>query len=269
MEALSVLAVVGIIIFTIINLIIYHKVFTVTYFNLSKGCFTELFYAWIAAMFEVGLIVLLGRTVLSGLLKVLGFAGKLLLIVSAIALAVFIVSKIVQIIKGKSDTEETGKKDVDFVPGNQETDEGKESEGTELHSESETVAEDVKIEETENVYDIGLAEAKDFVESSAKTLKGISGEKADAIRNRLESEGAKVIMKLSQDSKTVTDKKDNVQMVACSSCGKMISENAKFCNFCGRKTADINTNVCVKCGNPLPLNANFCHFCGEKIRKDS
>ena len=174
-----------------------------------------------------------------------------------------------QIIKGKSDTEETGKKDVDFVPGNQETDEGKESEGTELHSESETVAEDVKIEETENVYDIGLAEAKDFVESSAKTLKGISGEKADAIRNRLESEGAKVIMKLSQDSKTVTDKKDNIQMVACSSCGKMISENAKFCNFCGRKTADIKTNVCVKCGNPLPLNANFCHFCGEKIRKDS
>lgn len=269
MEALSVLAVIGILIFTVINLIIYHKVFTVTYFNLSKGCFTELFYAWIVAMFEVGLIVLLGRTVLSGLLKVLGFAGKLLLIVLAIALAVFVVSKIVQIIKGKSDTEETGKKDVDFVPGNQETDEGKESEGTELHSESETVAEDVKIEETENVYDIGLAEAKDFVESSAKTLKGISGEKADAIRNRLESEGAKVIMKLSQDSKTVTDKKDNIQMVACSSCGKMISENAKFCNFCGKKTAGINTNVCVKCGNPLPLNANFCHFCGEKIRKDS
>ena len=291
MEALSVLAVIGILIFTVINLIIYHKVFTVTYFNLSKGCFTELFYAWIAAMFEVGLIVLLGRTVLSGLLKVLGFAGKLLLIVLAIALAVFVVSKIVQIIKGKSDTEETGKKDVDFVPGNQETDEGKESEGTELHSESETVAEDVKIEETENVYDIelteagdnkvkvirvvrdmtglGLAEAKDFVESSAKTLKGISGEKADAIRNRLESEGAKVIMRLSQDSKTVTDKKDNIQMVACSSCGKMISENAKFCNFCGKKTAGINTNVCVKCGNPLPLNANFCHLCGEKIRKDS
>ena len=124
-------------------------------------------------MFEVGLIVLLGRTVLSGLLKVLGFAGKLLLIVLAIALAVFAVSKIVQIIKGKSDTEETRKKDVDFVPGNQETDEGKESEGTELHSESETVAEDVKIEETENVYDIGLAEEKDFVESSAKTLKGM------------------------------------------------------------------------------------------------
>ena len=109
MEALSVLAVIGILIFTVINLIIYHKVFTVTYFNLSKGCFTELFYAWIVAMFEVGLIVLLGRTVLSGLLKVLGFAGKLLLIVLAIALAVFVVSKIVQIIKGKSDTEETKK----------------------------------------------------------------------------------------------------------------------------------------------------------------
>ena len=117
MEALSVLAVIGILIFTVINLIIYHKVFTVTYFNLSKGCFTELFYAWIVAMFEVGLIVLLGRTVLSGLLKVLGFAGKLLLIVLAIALAVFVVSKIVQIIKGKSDTEETGKQDVDFVAG--------------------------------------------------------------------------------------------------------------------------------------------------------
>ena len=43
MEALSVLAVIGILIFTVINLIIYHKVFTVTYFNLSKGCFTELF----------------------------------------------------------------------------------------------------------------------------------------------------------------------------------------------------------------------------------
>lgn len=287
-EMLSVLGVIGIIIFMIINLVIYHKVFTVKYFNLGRGCFTELFFAWLVAMFEVGLIVLLGKTVLGGLVKVLGFAGKLFLIVLAISLAVFVISKIVQIIKGMP-ADETDKTNTDFVPNNQEMDEEKESEDMPL--EVEEAASDIEMEEAEEALDIkvteigpnkvkvikvirettglGLAEAKDFVESSAKTLKRVPREKADNIKAKLEAEGAKVILKLPQELKAVPGKQHNVHMVACTNCGKMIKEDAKFCNFCGSKITPMDTAVCANCGNPITLNANFCHYCGEKIRKDN
>lgn len=289
MEVLSMLAVIGIIIFTVINLIIYHKIFTVTYFNLSKGCFTELFFAWFVAMFEVGLIVLLGRTVLSGLLKVLGFAGKIVLIVLVISLVVFAVNKIVQLIKGMGDTGETKEPDNDIVQNNQEMDEEKESEDIPL--EVESAASDIEMGETGEELDIevtevgpnkvkvirairettglGLVEAKDFVDSSARTLKRVSREKADNIKAKLEAEGARVILKLPQELGTMPGKQHNEHMVACTNCGKMIKEDAKFCNFCGSKIPPMDTAVCANCGNPITLNANFCHYCGEKIRKDN
>lgn len=279
MQAISVLTVIGVIFFMIINLVIYHKIFTVTYFNLGKGCFTELFFAWLAAMLEVGLITSLGGKVL----KLLGAAGKVLLIVLAIVFVIFVVCKIVQMIK--ENIEKTSKPDNGSIQNNQEMDEKKESGGAALKPkeatrdvgvEEEGKKNDIELEEVgaENAGIIkvvhetispSLAEAKDFVESSAETLKRISREQANDIKIKLEAEGAKVIMKLSQEQ----EKQDNIHVIACTGCGKMINRDANFCAFCGNKIIKVDKSVCVNCGKPITESSNFCHYCGEKITKNS
>lgn len=213
----------------------------------------------------------------------------LVLIVLVISLVVFAVNKIVQLIKGMGDTGETKEPDNDIVQNNQEMDEEKESEDIPL--EVESAASDIEMGETEEELDIevtevgpnkvkvirairettglGLVEAKDFVDSSARTLKRVSREKADNIKAKLEAEGAKVILMLPQELGTMPGKQHNAHMIACTNCGKMIKEDAKFCNFCGGKITPMDTAVCANCGNPITLNANFCHYCGEKIRKDN
>ncbi|MHB8063622.1 MAG: SPFH domain-containing protein [Ruminiclostridium sp.] len=53
------------------------------------------------------------------------------------------------------------------------------------------------------------------------------------------------------------------EKIKCSSCGVLMSAQAKFCLECGTKVAP-TTKKCVGCGNELPAGSKFCQECGKK-----
>lgn len=274
---LSVLFIIGIVFFMIINLTIYHKIFHVFYFDLTRGLFKELFFAWFIAMLEMGVIMRFGKAFLGGIVKIILFVGAILLLV-------VIISKIVQLIKAKKDTENTDNVLNDFITNNQEM--VKKAESDNMPMDVKPVADNANIEGIEKKVDIELVEVgsnkikvikviremmnmdlgvtKNFVESSEKILKEVDEKKAENIKAKLEEVGAKVILRSSTKPGVILEKEKNVNLITCVSCGKMIDENAKFCNFCGAKMVKRDMNVCIKCGKPISLNANFCDYCGEK-----
>lgn len=50
----------------------------------------------------------------------------------------------------------------------------------------------------------------------------------------------------------------------CRYCGNPISDNAKFCNGCGRSLAKPHA-FCGYCGKPVNENAKFCNSCGRSL----
>lgn len=92
---------IGILILVIINLIIYHKIFNVVYFDFSQGCLTEILWAFIFTGLEIGIIKAVGKKFLGALGTFFGFVVKLVLILAVIALVIFIVWKIVQMVKSR------------------------------------------------------------------------------------------------------------------------------------------------------------------------
>lgn len=61
--------------FTIINFIIYHKIFTVWYFNLGDGLYHELLGCLLVAMFECAIIITVGPIVLGIILAIALIVG--------------------------------------------------------------------------------------------------------------------------------------------------------------------------------------------------
>lgn len=100
-NAPGIIAVIAIIIMTIVNLHLYHKMFKVVYFDLGRGLFMELFFACFIAVIEVALFASLIKAVFSGVLKLLGVVVKIVLIIAAVSIAAFLIWKIVQVIKRK------------------------------------------------------------------------------------------------------------------------------------------------------------------------
>ncbi len=49
----------------------------------------------------------------------------------------------------------------------------------------------------------------------------------------------------------------------CKGCGKPLSENAKFCAYCGKSVNE--EKICPKCGKENQQNSLFCCNCGEKL----
>ena len=61
-------------------------------------------------------------------------------------------------------------------------------------------------------------------------------------------------------------------MNKCSSCGRSLPDNAKFCNKCGGKAVKIDTEnldniVCEKCCTDNIINSKFCRKCGSSLNK--
>ena len=60
-------------------------------------------------------------------------------------------------------------------------------------------------------------------------------------------------------------------MNVCGKCGKPLSDNARFCRFCGFgqvntvQKPDEKTKFCVFCGNRMSVNAKFCANCGKSV----
>lgn len=95
----------GILILVLINFGIYHKFITSFYTDFAGGCATELFWIAIFTAFEIAIIKGVILKILSLVGAFLGFVGKLIVIVLVVCVAVFIISKILQVVKGKVDTE--------------------------------------------------------------------------------------------------------------------------------------------------------------------
>ncbi len=76
---MAIIAFILVVIFTVINLRIYHKIFHVVYFNMGQALFREIFWSFFIAMFEAGVIITCIEPILNGVLKLLGILGKILL----------------------------------------------------------------------------------------------------------------------------------------------------------------------------------------------
>jgi ribosomal protein L40E len=55
---------------------------------------------------------------------------------------------------------------------------------------------------------------------------------------------------------------NNLNTNICPECGKNNSNNAKFCNGCGRSFVDNSDIYCPKCGEKNSRNSRFCQGCG-------
>ena len=57
--------------------------------------------------------------------------------------------------------------------------------------------------------------------------------------------------------------------IVCSSCGKLLRSNARFCSACGTpvqaKKPEPTAPVCPVCGKTLRAGVLFCNSCGAKL----
>lgn len=109
----------GVLILVIINFIIYHKIFDVVYFDLTRGCATEIFWIVIFTAIEIAIIRGIILKILGALGALLGFVVKLVLIVAVISIVIYAVWKIVQIVRSKTDINGEVEKSVNPVQSNQ------------------------------------------------------------------------------------------------------------------------------------------------------
>lgn len=112
------LMLIGIVVLMIINLVLYHKIFNVLYFDLGKGLLKELIGAFFAAALEMAAITMLFGKVfgllgalLGGILGILGWILRIALIIGAVAAVVCLIVWIVKMVKGKLEGKENS------VPG--------------------------------------------------------------------------------------------------------------------------------------------------------
>lgn len=110
----------GMLILVIINFIIFHKFVSTFYTDFVRGCATELFWIVIFTAFEMAIIRGIILKILGALASVLGFVGKLILFVVIVAVVIFVVWKIAQIVMSKIGTE----KSVNPAKNEQDTSEG-------------------------------------------------------------------------------------------------------------------------------------------------
>lgn len=106
--------VVILIVLTIINWRIYHRLFRVVYFNLGRGLFTEIFWSLMAAILEYGLLATVFVKILGFLANIFSFLGgvvafilKLGLVLAVVSIVVLAISKVIALIKGNSTSAST------------------------------------------------------------------------------------------------------------------------------------------------------------------
>lgn len=77
--------VIGLTVLMVINLILFHSVFSVFYFDFGRGIIGEILWGYVIAGFEVILFMAVGTKILAILGGILGFFGKILGIVLIVA----------------------------------------------------------------------------------------------------------------------------------------------------------------------------------------
>ena len=101
---MAIIAFILVVIFTVINLRIYHKIFHVVYFNMGQALFREIFWSFFIAMFEAGVIITCIEPILNGVLKLLGILGKILLRNCREIICIFLESMLIYVMNEYSDS---------------------------------------------------------------------------------------------------------------------------------------------------------------------
>ena len=101
---MAIIAFILVVIFTVINLRIYHKIFHVVYFNMGQALFREIFWSFFIAMFEAGVIITCIEPILNGVLKLLGILGKILLRNCREIICIFLESMLIYVMNEFSDS---------------------------------------------------------------------------------------------------------------------------------------------------------------------
>lgn len=196
--AASWMTLVLVIIFTVINIRIYHKLFQVVYFNLGRGLFKEIFFSLFIAFFEAGIVIKLFAGIIGIVGKGILIILKLLLILAVVAIVVGIIWKIVQIVQGKS---------------------GKEN-----------ILDDLMHKNTSMT-----SENKEMTNVCKKCGKRFPNDKKFCIYCGEKLEKEESLDNSDEKNMETTDSEDTMKEAACPKCGKTLTGNGKFCIFCGEK----------------------------------
>lgn len=195
---------VGIVIFTIINWRIYHKMFDITYFgNPFRGMGRELFGCIIVAVIEVTIIKMALGSVLSFLFSfIVKYVIPFVLVVIGLIVLFVIYCKVKEWWEGKNADTATN------------------STYNTLNSNTEPQAEVVNA--ANQIKNIIVNYVKNYPERRED----------EVIKEFLSKRG----LKIEAVQNVSMDKEDNfVRNVFCSHCGKQILSTQKFCNYCGGK----------------------------------
>ncbi|WP_164668065.1 zinc ribbon domain-containing protein [Virgibacillus doumboii] len=65
-------------------------------------------------------------------------------------------------------------------------------------------------------------------------------------------------------------KSEEGEMMECTSCGAPMDEDDLFCQQCGKKADEPETDspkktLCYSCGNEVPAGVKYCNVCGVKM----
>lgn len=230
------------VIFAIINMIIYHKIFKVYYFgNPFKGLAREFAGSFIVAILEVGIIAFVGKW----LLKVMAGVGKWLLkIFAVIAIVVCIIIIISAIIKLFKIVKE--KKTINVEPEKESekllTAQSLEPSFVEANKIETSVVSESVITENKKCADLGQADTRNDLDKYI--LQNYSSDtKLDAIKYYRSQTG--LGLKEAKENveslfsggvvKPITETGIACTFIFCTSCGEKIARTAKFCNFCGAR----------------------------------
>lgn len=108
---------------TVLNIILYHKIFDVLYFDLGKGLLKEILGAFIVAYLEMALIVYVGKWILGMVSKVIGVGLKITIIIVGISIIVYAVRYIYRLIKKRNMVHKEDAQN-DFENNNQKVEKG-------------------------------------------------------------------------------------------------------------------------------------------------
>lgn len=213
--------------FIIFNLVIYHKIFKVYYFNLGRGLMKELIASIFFASIETAIALRIGKYVL--------------IVIGIILVIGFIVMKFGQ--REEEKQGQTEQPDAQSVkPKSTEEQHSKEVNTNSIEPITSKVTENEDIESTNK---IPISEAMKIIKEkydsnnkveAIKEFRKLTGlglkESKEIIDQILSSPSSKSVFQEPEVTQNVM-KEHEEKKIYCAHCGEKILLSAKFCNYCG------------------------------------
>lgn len=204
----------------IVNIILYHKIFRVYYFDVGKGLINEFICAVIFAILEIALFMWLGSWIVSLIVGVVSLVGTVIL---WIVLGVLGIGAIYF----------GGKAIRKFIKQRQEkSDDTKEGEYTEKREQFKKTVNEYK-EKAQNVFKRQPLSS----DEETKNRNEETSQKPEEVFLKPDKEGEKEEKQNHEYNLSALDslqEEQEAEMVFCVYCGKKISSEARFCSFCGK-----------------------------------